>query len=374
MDIYVSDLNFKRQTILDSYESLIWTERYAQAGDVTLKLADTPQNRLAIQEDMFLEIPSSREVMQVETRLAEKGMLTITGPSIAEFFKNRAVKKSWDNQFGSVSFLTERGKVASWLVQAYAMGLGPDFVDSTINDRETIPYLVIGEEDDSDPETIIYTADHGDLYSAIKAGSDLFGRGFSLYLNRISDTEYELVFSTYLGKDRTSRQSLNEIVRFQPALDSLTDVRELRSISGYRNVAYAFAPNIVSTDPYIGYAYATPEAETAVGFARRTLLVQATDISDGDVDLTTTDGQTAFLNLLNQRARNGLANNNYVRMVDGEIVPQDMFKYGVDYNLGDIVELSTDGGESSYAQITEYIYSVDKTGHKQYPTLSVVDE
>jgi hypothetical protein len=73
-----------------------------------------------------------------------------------------------------------------------------------------------------------------------------------------------------------------------------------------------------------------------------------------------------------QRARNELANNNYTRMVDGEVVPQSQYEFGVDYFLGDIVELQGHKGYNQQAQITEYIRTQDESGEKAYPTVTVI--
>jgi len=61
-------------------------------------------------------------------------------------------------------------------------------------------------------------------------------------------------------------------------------------------------------------------------------------------------------------------------MFDGSI-NQDLssYRYGVDYELGDIVKLVGDYGLEEKARVTEYIRSEDKTGKKAFPTLVTVD-
>jgi hypothetical protein len=77
--------------------------------------------------------------------------------------------------------------------------------------------------------------------------------------------------------------------------------------------------------------------------------------------------------MLNQKAKDLLANNNYTKVVDGEVVPQSEFKYGTHYTLGDVIELDSGDGLVSKARITEFIRSQDNTGDKAYPTVSVID-
>jgi len=80
-----------------------------------------------------------------------------------------------------------------------------------------------------------------------------------------------------------------------------------------------------------------------------------------------------LLQVLNQRAKDGLANNNYTKVVDGEVVPQAQFQFGKDYGMGDIVELQSLRGDLQRARVTEYIRTQDATGERAYPTISVID-
>lgn len=57
-------------------------------------------------------------------------------------------------------------------------------------------------------------------------------------------------------------------------------------------------------------------------------------------------------------------------VVDGEITQNSQYQYGVDYNLGDRVELMTQFNYSSHMRITEQIFTSDADGVRSYPTLS----
>jgi hypothetical protein len=78
-----------------------------------------------------------------------------------------------------------------------------------------------------------------------------------------------------------------------------------------------------------------------------------------------------LLDILNSRAKDGLANSEYVQVVDGEIVPTAQFKYGRDYGMGDLIEIQGKSGAINRARVTEYIRSQDAEGEKAYPTVTV---
>jgi hypothetical protein len=134
-------------------------------------------------------------------------------------------------------------------------------------------------------------------------------------------------------------------------------------------VCYVFVPGNPWGDPIHppGIAYA-PGEEGVTGFDLRVLMVFAEDITTDQVG----GDFTILYYLMVQRARNELANNNYTRMVDGEVVPQSQYEFGVDYFLGDIVELQGHKGYNQQAQITEYIRTQDESGEKAYPTVTVI--
>ena len=68
-----------------------------------------------------------------------------------------------------------------------------------------------------------------------------------------------------------------------------------------------------------------------------------------------------------------LLTNRYIKSVDGEIVPDNQFKYGVHYNLGDVIEVEGNTGVIQAARITEYIRSQNNAGEKAYPTVSMIE-
>ena len=51
-----------------------------------------------------------------------------------------------------------------------------------------------------------------------------------------------------------------------------------------------------------------------------------------------------------------------------------MFVFGVDFFLGDVVQLSDRYGNEGRSRITEIVFSHDSEGEKTYPTFISVDE
>ena len=373
MDIVITDPDFHAIDIVDDFESVIWTERYADAGDVKLSVPDTGANRIRLPEGTFLSTPDSLDAMMIETRTAKEGLLTLEGPSITAFLRNRIARDSWSNLHKSWEITGAPGWICGEIVRQMCTSAGwitdGSVIQADVGIYEAIDKLIIGSTVAG--TSIKFPVPFGNVYDGVKTVADAYQLGFRLYPANVTDNDHDLVFTTYKGIDRTRYGGNNQIVAFSSALDSLTDVTELRSIAGYRNVAYAWAPQITAQLYIVGIAYDGLAASTR-NFERRSIMVLADDINP---DADTSNNGEGLRKLLEQKAKDALANNNYVKMADGMIVPQNAYRYGTDYNLGDIVELSTPNAGASSARITEYIRAQDKaSGYRAYPTLSVQDQ
>lgn len=383
MEIYTLNQYFQRETLVEEFLSAIWTERYTKSGDVVIITEDTPAWASLLAEGTFLGLVGSDEVMLIDTVLSEDGTLKMTGNTLDAFLAQRIFRASaWtrpETQYYTLSGMSGPGQAMLVIVELVAMGTmtadnGLDKARQVMTNLSSGPYDTSGPAQD-------FLIPTGTLYDNVQKLADTYQIGFSLYLDSVTPpTGYSLKFKTYKGLDRTSGQTQNSVVKFSPVMDSLTGISRLLSISGYKTIAYAFAPdeaqqtddgsgNIVTTyttiPPAVEYI---PGGDVAIDFDRRELMIE---VSDATVEnLGSVDAVTA---MLHQQAKDALANNNYTKVVDGEVVPQSEFQYGIHYSLGDIVELDAGDGFSQAARITEYIRSQDKGGDRAYPTVSVID-
>lgn len=371
MDIYTLDENFLRRDVVDNFISAIWTERYTKAGDVNLVVPLTKENLSRYPEGTFLGLNGTDEVMLIESALAEKNQLKLTGPTITQFLTNRVIRYTANHADRYYNVTMSPGVAMGFLVNDMCVS-GP-YVSSSAygidGPRQIIQGLQVMDMESTLP-AVALAIPYGPIYEALSQLADTYQLGFKMYLVGATPSGYTLGFKTYKGADRSSTGQPVDPVRFTPNVDSLTGLKELRSVSKYKNVAYAFAPsNPVPGVTQSGVAYADGEAATSLGFDRRALMVFADDLTTDKVG----GSAATLLAVLNQRAADALANNNYIKTVDGELVPQNQFKYGVHYGLGDVVELQSLRGLLQKARVTEYIRSQDATGERAYPTISVID-
>jgi hypothetical protein len=364
MDIYTLDSLFKKVDLVEGFNSAIWTERYNAAGDVQLVFPANTVEAAGIIEGTFLYLDGSNEVMIVDTINTEDGLTKAVGQTLVGFLVNRISRPGWDDATNNWAMSGSAGTIANFIVTKMLITGGYMQLNLVLANGAAEIFSGLSVATAVTGTSLNVAIPFGNVYDAIKSICDLDDLGFNMTPNDILAGTGAMTFKCYRGLDRTSTQGTNGIVIFESAIDTFTNIKELRSISGYRHACYAWPANITAQSQ-IGVAYATgASVSTPTGFARRTMAIIVDDVDSTIANLSA---------ILTQRAKDALANNNYIRMLDGQLVPQQQFVYGTHYNLGDIVELRGSSSVGQPARITEYIRSQDTSGEIAYPTLSVIN-
>lgn len=372
MDIFILNQYFEPVTLIERFISAIWVERYTKSGDVTILTEASDTNLDLLKEGVLLGLADSDEVMQIENALEENGTLKVTGETLdVPILGERIYRWTAQNAEDSVDlgFMNPAHAMMA-VVSSAAISSDLGFYVGLDKAKQKFTGLSLGDEAVWPGTYPLMKAKRGSALENILPMADTYQIGYSLYLESINlNTHvYSLKFKTYIGVDRTSAHPENGTVKFSPSNDSLTNISKLRSISGYKTIAYAYAPDLEDGSfLYPGVAN-VPGGYEAIDFNRRELIVE---VNDATIDNYGT--VSAITDYLVQAAKDALANNNYTKVIDGEIVPQSQFKFGVDYLMGDLIELDDNEGNTQAARITEYIRSQDETGERAYPTVSVID-
>lgn len=365
MIIYRLNNSFQRVEVIEDFISALWTERYTPNGEVRMVVPDSPENRLRLREGDRLSLQGSDEIMLIDSTLIEDGTITYVGRTLETFFNERYFRNNATVSIQEWKTTAKPGAILSQMVQDIVINATSPGLSSLGGAANAIAGIFLGEIDLTDPISS-RTVPFGPLYDVMLPVAESAKLGMKLKLTYADAFGFGLDFTVYRGLDRTSDQLDRETVRFSPAQDTMTGVKEARSIAGFKNVVYLYPPDW-SSGSAIRVAYAPGYDATVTGFDRRMLVAQASDIQADQIT-----GGVTLTQLMDQAAVNLLANNNYAKLVDGEIVPQPNFLYGQNYALGDIIELAADEFTVQKAMITEYIRSADATGERAYPTVTVL--
>jgi len=389
VDLYTLSPTFLAQDPIDRFVSAIWTERYSTAGDVQLVVPATGENLEKLADGTFLALRGSDEVMQIETQSIEKGLMTIKGVTLTQFldqrmawYKNPAYNGT-DITDKIVDYTEDAAKPGQFIANAVdKMVINPVALVApfdTVNLTwvfEAIEHLSLGAVDTTGVDKRI-TLPIGPLYTGLAKLATDEGVGMSLYLESADPVlGYSLKFKTYRGVDH-STDGAGELVRLVPDMNTIQDLKELRSIATYKNVAYVYYKGTVTKHLLF------PDEPEPEGFDRRVLMVDPVGEPVGHVVSHGYDPRYTYSNQVvisedditafrDQAAKDALANNNYIQAIDGQSSPVSDYKFGRDYGLGDVIEIQGLTGLISKARVTEYIRSQDQTGEKEYPTISVI--
>lgn len=359
MDLVLLDELLRPKTQIEGYISLIWTERYNEYGDFELEVTDTNPAASLLSRGALLALASSSRVMVVNTVERTLGdddsvKIKFSGTSLEALLEDRPAARNWSNATGLVWTFTDK-LPHNIMVELFNTVCRTPALDPA----DKFPFLATGSITPagtlafpSDPLTI--TLEAGTLYSHLKTLAQRFNLGFRVVRRNNVAAQATLYFEVYVGDDRTGNQAARNAVIFAPNLENLLNTSQLTSEAGSKNIAYVFTKNGA------GIVYDTGVSPTISGIERRVLLVNATDIES--------TGTTMDL-AIQRRGLAELAKYRTIHAFDGEIPQNGAYVYGVDYNLGDLVELRDETGYSSEMLVTEQIFVEDGEGERSYPTL-----
>lgn len=346
----IIDSTFQRVYVLDNATSVIWINRFRDAGyfEIYTRTDTELLALLAAHETYWTREGKDENVMVTEavklTTSAEDGAyITISGNGAESFLARRIIPRQtvWQS------------KTAEYIIRdMIAANIG-----GNASDARKVSRIVLGDWLHDTTQTIDKQVTGDNLLGAIKELCAEWKYGFKMIQSGGTFT-----FQLYKGTDRSYNQSTNDYVIFSPTWDNLGDTEYTRDKSTLYTAAYVAgegegsARNIVSVARYL-----------FTGLQRREMWVDARNTS------STTESGTlvppVYVAMLAQQASEAINSNTETVSFEGEVLDTSSYIYGVDYNLGDIVQVETEYGIQAAARVTEITEVEDESGYQLRPTL-----
>ena len=354
-EIRVLNKNLEFDGIIDIYESFIWTERFNECGDFELYTQMNPYILDTVQIGDYLEIADSEYIMVVESVVLdhdyEQGNhITIKGRSVESILDRRVI---WDYCiFDNVGL----GSLIKTLL-----------TNSIINPTDTsrrIDNFVFDEPIDESIENIRLQSVqfYGEnLYSVISALCQTYKIGFKITIGESTQEgdPDKLIFSLYSGKDLTYAQDINPYVVFSPEYDNVLNTNFINSDQAYKNICLVLGEGEGKDRTAIKV---NTNQENITGINRREMSISESITSSGQ------DSFEPYEKQLYEKGKEALLSNQFLESYDAQINPRPIYIYGIDYGLGDIVQIRNDFGLESVTRVSEYIRSYSTSGIDTYPT------
>lgn len=376
-------LTLEQGRIINGLTSVMWVERYRDAGEFTITAPMSSGLKEFLPINAILSHTNTTEFMVVENHsivddnegLAE---LTISGRSYETFLENRVVTGNGitDATDAVLTYtLTPAARPSihiQKLIEAHVYTCAPHQTqDKILNLRTAIDFGL----DPSLGVSEIREIKAGDLYKAVLELLSLDNLGIRTvrpgpwlipYQTLAApggpfDALDDVGFIIHKGFDRS-----NEIA-FSYDLGEITNAEYLWSTKGYANSV------LVQGKWLRARVNEGPGPNGYENFERRVLYVDGSDI-DGQASAEPSGGtRTSMLAAMQARARQVLASNNGVSIARVEVTQNNpRFRYGIDYEVGDIVGVNGNYDIVGKMQVTEHVTIIDQYGYTSYPTLSVV--
>lgn len=358
MEIEVLDKNYELIAVIAEYESFIWTDRYNTPGDFEIFSPPTGENLQYFARDNYIRIPTSDRLMIIEDIVYESHPSTdgrhvkVTGRSLESLLDRRIVWGKY-NIDGNL-----QNEIRRILVDNVIMPSDPD---------RAIPGFIF-EPTNDERITKLTTTNQYDGENVLKIIEDLtaeFDIGWKITLN----DNKQLVFSLYAGTDRSYQQNDNPFVVFSPEYENIIE-------SSYTIQGSALKTVILVSAQDSGYESDGESASLAdrppiyrvigggSGILRRETFASASGIKQ-DEGMS----RDEYIAKIDQFGSEELSKQAITKKFDGQYETKVVFKYGIDFFIGDTVEVIDEFNNQASSKIIEFIWSNNvSNGEEAYPT------
>lgn len=368
---------------VEMFTSMIWTERYYEAGDFELYLPATKysmdlwtnaakEHYYIIREDDFNEESQSKmrcmivENVKLDDTFDSGDYLIITGRSLKSLLNRRVVAGVKDISGGledEVRSLVEDNAISPKLTE------------------RVIPKLVFGESSGID-DFVNAQLKGGLLDDAITSLCKLKKVGWDIRLNY---NKKQMEFIVYRGVDRSYAQTeddemeRNPYVVFSEDFDNLLKTGYTFKTTDFRNVAYVYS-EYKEQDPITKEEYDKEYSEYVISkkidyrpsqLTRYETYVDGTNISTGQNRSETRLHLNELRLAMTYKGQAELDKLIYTTDMTGDVVPDLMYKINKDYFLGDLVTIKNEYDLRMESRVTEIIESWDTNKRSCIPTFTV---
>lgn len=396
MDLYIFNKSFDTVAVIDEYESFNWTDRYNKAGDFELTLLTTSELLSVLKSDYYVYFSQSEHLMIIEGVEIqvdeEKGnRLIVTGRSLESLLERRIVwtKKKFNLAMNFQRSIVEL--VINAMSTPQAQYIGSDWAKeiTAAADRRKISNMVVRrtwEEPLANKikmDAIEYWGENlYDIITELCASRDP-EVGFKITWHQSDNTFH---FYLYIGNDHSSDNTDGNLpVSFSPQLENIFDTDYYESVKGYKTTVliagqYPKPKQNQNDEEEIEdkttWVCRGKNLDVYTGLYRRELFCDARNVPYKDDDNKTTYAWTKVKAALQDEGKKSLnsESNKKATTFEGEVDYRTTYEYGVDYKLGDVVDISDVYGHETKARIVEVTFSDDEEGFSINPTFEMFGE
>lgn len=390
MEAWILDENFNSLSIMDQFESFIWSDRYNEVGDFEAYMPVEVSFFPDLQINRYLYLKESNKLMIIEdlsidTDPEAGDHLTLTGRSLESILERRIV---WE-------LTTIDGNLQNGIKRL----LNEAIINPAISNR-AIPNFTFRASTDKRITSLKYSNQfRGE--NLLDVITDIC-KGASLGWRVLPDWDHApgFIFELYIGEDRSYEQTKNIPVVFSNRYENLLSTNYYESEREYKTDCLVVS-NQEDVERKAEVSRLSPSLK---GLKRREMYLgvsldletiqkppeEPEDIDkDGQVDkreramwqrkwdeynAQVQAKENSYIDQLKDAGKDALAETKVTIMFDGEIESRVQFVYGKDFWIGDIVQVRNEYEKEARCRITELVLTQDATGETLLPTFTNVED
>lgn len=366
MLFYILDYEFSIIGVVDSYKSAIWTERFYTAGDFELYVPNTSYY------SGLLKLPSNKHSVYVLRADDVTKLGIIDNIQYKEDLDNGDMiiaTGHTDDYLLHYRLIMEQATYIGNIELAIRHMVSNAFIHSEFgyNSRTSNKFKLGTRIGLTEEANLQYQGQF--LDEEIDKLAKEYGFGYRVNYN---DANNEFTFELIQPVDRSLDQTENEPVVFSASLDNISGSEYDKGVA--YNAAYAYGEGNGSFKYSNGFA--SPAVQN-YPLERREAYVDAKNTSNNGEAL---DGWL-LSSLLRREAQAAIMRSqNSTEKVQADVLANTNYKLGVDYDLGDVVQVVVQVGDDrslirSFKQrVIEVIEAFDENGYSCIPTFETVED
>lgn len=370
-DVLVYNDDWELQTVVDNYESLVWTDKAKECGDFELYMYYDPDLWKMIKLGTFLRIKDSEHTMMVSKRdlkdtFEDAPRMIFTGKSMEYITSRRVVYKQidvTDTPGNIINKLLDENCIDGPFLQQFA----PDPTDPSKKYRGITGLYRDGSNWLQELGDVRISKQYlgQNIYEAVSELVDTYSSPMCyIFVHHTDDNKWRWRLGT--GVNRSWNQGTNEWVTFSSDFNNLKSSEFIQDNEKYANAFYVTGADPGDGKPRVTMPIERTDNDTPQGgFISGTKRVEKW-IDGSSVKLKDDNNKDVpFRMYVNELLSYGHASmREYVTETSfiGDVDPSIQWTYMKDYYIGDIVNVIDDMGNGAWCAIDGITVTADKNG------------
>lgn len=397
MEAMILDRNFAAQCIIDAFESFIWTDRYNETGDfeIYMPIAKAPLAYIVRENYIWIEDSDRLQVIEdieIETDAEDGDHIKFTGRTLECILERHIVYRS----------TTINGPLQNGLQQLF----NENAISPSEGNRRISKLRFIWNDDPRIAKLTMTGTFFGEnLLDICETYCKLYELGFKMIYNESTET---FDFSLYYGEDRSYAQEKLPWVVFSTVYNNLVGSNYFESFRDLKTAAVVasdydstYGQEVVYIDKYphltgqdrrelfvdgssIRWEVEEPDEDAIEEEVRNSMWAHIAGRTEKEIqdrinqyirdawDEAIEDARQRLRDELNQLGEEKLAETFITKTFEGEIEALRQYVYGVDFFIGDVVQVRNQYGKEASSRITEVVRSHDIGGYTLSPTFTTL--